>query len=341
MKHHCDLVRSVSMPALPSSMQVVRAPEPGDADALSFESQPLPKVGDLDVLIRVGAAGLNRLDIFQREGRYPPPRGVTDVLGLEVAGEVVAVGKDVSRWQLGDQVCALLPGGGYAEYARAPADLCLPLPTGMSQIQAAALPEALFTVWSNVFQRVALQPGETLLVQGGASGIGTTAIQLARVFGHRVFATAGTAEKCQACIDLGAERAINYHSEDFVEVVREATQSRGVDVILDMVGGNYLLRELKALADDGRICLSNNAAERALRGIALGRKSWLFAGSDRGGRRAAAMYSLIVTAKMNGNDPQAWLADVLSRLAGHPASRLDELLPWNWQRDRSVISQAA
>jgi NADPH2:quinone reductase len=243
------------MQPLAASMQVVRAPEPGDADALVFESHPLPKVGDQDVLIRVGAAGLNRLDIFQREGRYPPPRGVTDVLGLEVAGEIVAVGKDVSRWQLGDQVCALLPGGGYAEYARAPADLCLPIPCGLSQTQAAALPEALYTVWSNVFQRVALQPGETLLVQGGASGIGTTAIQLARVFGHRVFATAGTAEKCQACVDLGAERAINYHSEDFVEVVREATQNRGVDVILDMVGGNYLLRELKALADDGRICL--------------------------------------------------------------------------------------
>lgn len=243
------------MISLPASMQVVRAPEPGDADALVFESQPLPHIGDLDVLIRVGAAGLNRLDIFQREGRYPPPRGVSDVLGLEVAGEIVAVGKDVSRWQIGDRVCALLAGGGYAEYAKSPADLCLPIPAGFSLEQAAALPEALFTVWSNVFQRVGLKPGETLLVQGGASGIGTTAIQLARAFGHRVFATAGTAEKCQACLDLGAERAINYQTEDFVEAVRDATHNHGVDVILDMVGGNYLLRELKALADDGRISL--------------------------------------------------------------------------------------
>ena len=244
-----------SMSQLPSEMQVIRAPEPGDADVLQIHSLPLPRIGADDVLIRVAAAGLNRLDIFQREGRYPPPRGVTDVLGLEVAGEIVACGAAVSRYRPGDRVCALLAGGGYAEYAKAPADLCLPVPAGLSLQQAAALPEAVFTVWHNVFQRAALQPGETLLVQGGASGIGTTAIQLARAFGHRVFVTAGSEDKCSACIELGAEQAINYRSEDFVEHVLAATQGKGVDVILDMVGGNYLLRELKALADDGRICL--------------------------------------------------------------------------------------
>ena len=243
------------MSQLPSEMQVIRAPEPGDADVLQIHTLPLPRIGADDVLIRVAAAGLNRLDIFQREGRYPPPRGVTDVLGLEVAGEIVACGAAVSRYRPGDRVCALLAGGGYAEYAKAPADLCLPVPAGLSLQQAAALPEAVFTVWHNVFQRAALQPGETLLVQGGASGIGTTAIQLARAFGHRVFVTAGSEDKCSACIALGAEQAINYRSEDFVEHVLAATQGKGVDVILDMVGGNYLLRELKALADDGRICL--------------------------------------------------------------------------------------
>jgi len=243
------------MSQLPSEMQVIRAPEPGDADVLQIHTLPLPRIGADDVLIRVAAAGLNRLDIFQREGRYPPPRGVTDVLGLEVAGEIVACGAAVSRYRPGDRVCALLAGGGYAEYAKAPADLCLPVPEGLSLQQAAALPEAVFTVWHNVFQRAALQPGETLLVQGGASGIGTTAIQLARAFGHRVFVTAGSEDKCRACIELGAEQAINYRSEDFVEHVLAATQGKGVDVILDMVGGNYLLRELKALADDGRICL--------------------------------------------------------------------------------------
>ena len=243
------------MSQLPSEMQVIRAPEPGDADVLQIHTLPLPRIGADDVLIRVAAAGLNRLDIFQREGRYPPPRGVTDVLGLEVAGEIVACGAAVSRYRPGDRVCALLAGGGYAEYAKAPADLCLPVPAGLSLQQAAALPEAVFTVWHNVFQRAALQPGETLLVQGGASGIGTTAIQLARAFGHRVFVTAGSEDKCRACIELGAEQAINYRSEDFVEHVLAATQGKGVDVILDMVGGNYLLRELKALADDGRICL--------------------------------------------------------------------------------------
>lgn len=240
---------------LPSEMQVIRAPEPGDADLLQIQTLPLPRIGADDVLIRVAAAGLNRLDIFQREGRYPPPRGVTDVLGLEVAGEVVACGAAVSRYRPGDRVCALLAGGGYAEYAKAPADLCLPVPQGLSLLQAAALPEAVFTVWHNIFQRAVLQPGETLLVQGGASGIGTTAIQLARAFGHRVFVTAGNEEKCRACVALGAEQAINYRSEDFVEHVLAATHGKGVDVILDMVGGNYLLRELKALADDGRICL--------------------------------------------------------------------------------------
>ncbi len=243
------------MSSLPSSMRAVHAPEPGDADALQFKSLPLPAIGKRDVLIRVAAAGLNRLDIFQREGRYPPPKGATDILGLEVAGEVVACGDQVDRWRPGDRVCALLPGGGYAEFAKAPADLCLPVPEGLSMAEAAALPEATFTVWHNVFQRTALRPGETLLVQGGASGIGTTAIQIAKSRGNPVFVTAGSDDKCRACLTLGADLAINYRTEDFVDRIQAATAGKGVDVILDMVGGPYLLRELKALADDGRICV--------------------------------------------------------------------------------------
>jgi putative PIG3 family NAD(P)H quinone oxidoreductase len=207
------------------------------------------------VLVRVAAAGLNRPDLLQREGKYPPPPGASDIPGLEVAGEVAAVGADAAPWREGDAVCALVAGGGYAEYCLVPAPQCLPIPRGLGVVAAAALPETLFTVWTNAFERGRLAPGETLLVHGGSSGIGTTAIQLGRAFGARVFATAGTAAKCAACERLGAERAVNYRQEDFVAAVRSLTGGRGVDVILDMVGGSYLPRNVDCLAREGRLVL--------------------------------------------------------------------------------------
>ncbi len=238
---------------LPATMRAVRAPTPGGPEALAIQTLPLPSPGTGEVLIRVAAAGLNRGDIVQREGHYPPPPGISDTLGLEVSGTVVALGDEARGLQVGDQVCALLAGGGYAEYCVAPASQCLPVPPGLSLVDAAALPEALFTVWSTVWDQAELAPGETLLVHGGASGIGTTAIQMASALGHRVFTTAGNPEKCAACTHLGAELAVDYKIEDFVEVVRHATSGRGVDVILDMVGGDYVERELQILADHGRL----------------------------------------------------------------------------------------
>jgi NADPH2:quinone reductase len=201
------------------------------------------------------AAGVNRPDVFQRLGQYPVPPGASDLPGLEVAGEIVDGELGTSGFRKGDLVCALVQGGGYAEFCAAPLEQCLPVPKGLSPLEAASLPETFFTVWSNVFQRAQLQPGETLLVQGGSSGIGVTAIQLAASLGHRVFATAGSDEKCRACEALGAERAINYRSEDFAAVTKELTGGKGVDVILDMVGGDYLKREIACLADDGRLVL--------------------------------------------------------------------------------------
>jgi NADPH2:quinone reductase len=208
-----------------------------------------------EVLIRVIAAGVNRPDVFQRLGQYPVPPGASDLPGLEVAGEIVDGDLGASGFNKGDMVCALVQGGGYAEYCAAPVEQCLPLPRGLSPLEGASLPETFFTVWSNVFQRAGLQPGETLLVQGGSSGIGVAAIQIASALGHRVFATAGSEDKCRACEQLGAERAINYKTEDFSAVVRELTGGKGVDVVLDMVGGDYLPREIACLADDGRIVL--------------------------------------------------------------------------------------
>lgn len=247
-----------------NAMQAIHISQPGPASVLQLTQRPQPIPQPGEVLIRVRAAGVNRPDVAQRLGHYPPPKGASDLPGLEVAGEIVD--GDLTHagniWQLrrGDRVCALLQGGGYAEYAVAPLATCLPVPKGYSDIEAAALPETFFTVWSNVFQRGQLGRGEggaveTLLVQGGSSGIGVTAIQLARAFGHRVFATAGSDEKCRACEALGAERAINYRSEDFVDVVKTLTEGRGVDVILDMVAGDYVPRELKALADGGRLLI--------------------------------------------------------------------------------------
>jgi NADPH2:quinone reductase len=213
----------------------------------------LPQLKDGEVLIKVHAAGVNRPDVFQRQGNYPVPAGASDLPGLEVAGEIVAGDVAGSGFKHGDLVCALVQGGGYAEYCAAPLAQCLPVPRGLSALQAAALPETFFTVWSNVFERAGLAAGESLLVQGGTSGIGVAAIQIATALGHRVFATAGSDDKCRACESLGAERGINYRTEDFEAVVKAATAERGVDVILDMVGGDYLPREIKTLADDGRL----------------------------------------------------------------------------------------
>lgn len=235
---------------LPKTMRAIEIAEPGGPDVLTLAERPIPEAGPSDILIRVSHAGVNRPDVLQRSGNYAPPPTASDLPGLECAGEVVAVGASVSEWQLGDKVCALLPGGGYAEYVRTPAAHALRVPKDMGMAEAACLPETYFTVWSNVFQRGGLEAGERFLVHGGSSGIGTTAIQLAHVFGARVFTTAGSAEKCAACVALGAERAINYREEDFVAVLGEAG---GADLILDMVGGSYIPRNLKALAEDGRL----------------------------------------------------------------------------------------
>ncbi len=241
------------MNSLSAVMRAVEIGAYGGPEVLRLSSRPLPELKAGEVLIKITAAGVNRPDLLQRQGHYPPPAGASDIPGLEVAGTIAKLGEKVSGWQIGDEVCALLAGGGYAEYCAAPTQQCLPVPKGLSLVEAASLPETFFTVWSNVFERAAIQPAETLLVQGGTSGIGVAAIQMARAFGHRVFATAGSAEKCAACAALGAERAINYKTEDFVEAVKNSTAGKGVNVILDMVGGDYVPRELKALADDGRI----------------------------------------------------------------------------------------
>lgn len=231
-------------------MQAVEITEPGGPDVLKLTERPVPAPRHGEVVIKVAYAGVNRPDALQRAGSYAPPPTASDLPGLEASGEIVALGDGVSDWSIGDQVCALLPGGGYAEFVATPAAHCLPVPQGMGLREAACLPETYFTVWSNVFQRGALQAGERFLVHGGSSGIGTTAIQLASHFGARVFATAGSAEKCAKCAELGAERAINYRDEDFVEVLRT---EGGADLILDMVGGDYILRNLKSLAEDGRL----------------------------------------------------------------------------------------
>jgi putative PIG3 family NAD(P)H quinone oxidoreductase len=234
-------------------MKAVEISRPGPPEVLKLVERPLPAIGPNDVLIRVAAAGINRPDVMQRMGHYPPPPGASDIPGLEVSGSVDDVGAEVTGFARGDRVCALVAGGGYAEWCAAPAGQCLPLPEGSDFISAAALPETTFTVWSNVFDRGRLQAGETLLVHGGSSGIGTIAIQLAHARGARVLATAGSAEKCAFCEGLGAERAINYREEDFVAAVRDATGGRGVDVVLDMVGGAYLQRNIDVLAMDGRL----------------------------------------------------------------------------------------
>ncbi|TDK42350.1 NAD(P)H-quinone oxidoreductase [Antarcticimicrobium luteum] len=232
------------------TMRAVEISQPGGPEVLKLAERPVPQPGHGQVVIKVAYAGVNRPDALQRAGAYAPPPGASDLPGLEASGEVVTLGAGVSDWAVGDQVCALLPGGGYAEYVATPAAHCLRIPQGMGMKEAACLPETYFTVWTNVFTRGGLKGGERFLVHGGTSGIGTTAIQLANAFGARVFATAGSDEKCRVCTDLGAERAINYRDEDFVEVLSAAG---GADLILDMVGGDYIPRNVRALADDGRL----------------------------------------------------------------------------------------
>ncbi|MCG6114610.1 MAG: NAD(P)H-quinone oxidoreductase [Mesorhizobium sp.] len=238
---------------LPEKMTVIAITEPGGPLVLKPERRPLPSPGPGEILIKVRAAGVNRPDVAQRRGSYPPPPGASDLPGLEAAGDVAAIGEGVRRWRVGDAVTALTPGGGYAEFCLVHETNALPLPHGFTYTEAAAIPETFFTVWHNVFQRGGLKEGETLLVHGGSSGIGTTAIQLAHRFGARVLTTAGSPEKCDRCVELGAERAINYREQDFVEAVKEATDGKGADVILDMVGGDYVARNYDAAAVDGRI----------------------------------------------------------------------------------------
>ncbi|MCR4283408.1 MAG: NAD(P)H-quinone oxidoreductase [Bauldia sp.] len=241
------------MPELPRTMTVIAARAPGRPEVLVPEERPLPALADHEILVRVRAAGVNRPDVMQRQGKYPPPPGASDVIGLEIAGEVAVLGHGASRFKLGDRVTALVPGGGYAEFCKVHETNALPVPEGFSFVEAAAIPETFFTVWPNLFIRGRLAAGETALIHGGSSGVGTTAIQLAKAFGARVIVTAGSAEKCAACLRLRADVAINYAEEDFVARVKEATAGRGADVILDMVGGDYIARNYAAAAEDGRI----------------------------------------------------------------------------------------
>ena len=241
------------MSSVPSRMTAIAIRAPGGPEMLVPEERPVPSPGGGEILVKVAAAGLNRPDVMQRKGLYPPPKGAPDIPGLEIAGEVAALGPNVTRWKVGDKVMALVIGGGYAQYCLAHEGHALPLPAGMSMTQAAAIPETFFTVWHNAFERGALKSGETFLVHGGSSGIGTTAIQLAKAFGARVFTTAGSEEKCEACRKLGADVAVNYKSEDFVAVIKDKTAGGGADVILDMVGGDYIERNYEAAAVEGRI----------------------------------------------------------------------------------------
>jgi putative PIG3 family NAD(P)H quinone oxidoreductase len=245
------------MTSVPATMNCVEISTPGAPDVLKPATRPTPRPAAGEVLVKVAAAGVNRPDVLQRYGKYPAPPGASDLPGLEIAGTVAALGEGVTQFKIGDAVCALVSGGGYAEYCTAPVPQCLPMPKGLSMVEAAAVPETFFTVWTNVFERGRLKSGEIFLCHGGASGIGTTAIQLAKAFGSRVFATAGTDEKCAAVTKLGAERAINYKTEDYVAVVKEATRSdprgEGTDLILDMVGGDYVGRNLQLARLEGRI----------------------------------------------------------------------------------------
>ena len=241
------------MASVPDTMTAIEISTPGGPDVLKPKAMPTPTPAAGQILVKVAAAGLNRPDVMQRAGAYPPPPGHSPLPGLEIAGEVAALGSGVTRWKVGDKVCALVNGGGYAQYCIAEEPVALPIPAGLDMVHAGAVPETFFTVWNNVFERGRLTAGEWFLVHGGTSGIGTTAIQLAKAFGAKVIATAGSPEKCKACLEIGADRAINYKTEDFVAAAREATGGKGVDVTLDMVGGDYTERNIAAAAEEGRI----------------------------------------------------------------------------------------
>ncbi len=241
------------MAALPAEMTAIAIRTPGAPEMLVPETRPLPQPSEGEILIKVAAAGVNRPDVMQRKGLYPPPPGASDIPGLEIAGQVVRAGFGVSRWKAGDRVMALVSGGGYATYCVAHESHALPVPSGIGDVEAAAVPETFFTVWTNLFERGGLKPGETALIHGGTSGIGTTAIQLAKSFGAQVIVTAGSDEKCEACRELGADHAINYKTEDFVVEVKKATGGKGADEILDMIAGDYVARNYDAAAQDGRI----------------------------------------------------------------------------------------
>jgi NADPH:quinone reductase len=241
--------------SLPNEMKAVHIAAPGGPEQLQMTTRPMPKPGEGEVLVRVEAAGVNRPDVMQRQGRYPPPPGASDLPGMEIAGEVVALGSHVSGVAVGDKITSLLPGGGYAAYAIAAAPLCMPIPQGLSMVEAAAIPETFMTVWTNLFERGRCKAGDTVLIHGGTSGIGTTAIQLATAFGAKVYATAGSDDKARACEKLGALRGIDYRKEDFVEVIKTATQGYGIDVTLDMVAGSYVPRNIEIAAVEGRIVI--------------------------------------------------------------------------------------
>ncbi|MBE9666976.1 NAD(P)H-quinone oxidoreductase [Mucilaginibacter boryungensis] len=239
-------------------MKAIIITQPGGPEVLELTERPKPMPGNGEVLIKVHAAGINRPDVAQRKGNYPPPPGAPqDIPGLEVAGTIEAVGSNVTRWKVGDKVCALVIGGGYAEYCSAPEGQCLPVPDNLSFVEAASLPETFFTVWSNVFDRARIQPGESLLAHGGSSGIGVTAIQMAKALGNKVYVTAGSDEKCKFCDDLGAYKAINYKTQNFRDEINRLTDGKGVDVILDMIGGDYTPNNLQCLANDGRLVIIN------------------------------------------------------------------------------------
>jgi len=239
--------------SLPVEMKVIHIAAPGGPEQLQLSTRPVPKPGDGEVLVRVEAAGVNRPDVMQRQGRYPPPPGASDLPGMEIAGEIVALGPNVKGVAVGDKITSLLPGGGYAEYALAAAPLCMPIPTGLSMVEAAAIPETFMTVWTNLFERGRCKAGDTVLIHGGTSGIGTTAIQLATALGAKVYATAGSQDKARACEKLGAVRGIDYRTEDFVEVIKADTKGYGIDVTLDMVAGSYVARNIEIAAVEGRI----------------------------------------------------------------------------------------
>lgn len=238
-------------------MKAITITHPGGPEVLQLTERPIPQYNADEVLVKVMAAGVNRPDVAQRKGSYPPPPGASDIPGLEISGTVAEVGANVTRWKKGDKICALVTGGGYAEYCNVQAGQCLPIPGNLSFVEAASLPETFFTVWSNVFDRGALKKGETLLVHGGSSGIGVAAIQMAKTLGSTVYVTAGSDEKCRFCEDLGAAKAINYKTEKFKEVILQITNGKGVDVILDMIGGDYTADNIKSLADDGRLVMIN------------------------------------------------------------------------------------